>query len=1323
MKRKLLAGFMVVCLILTLLPATALAADMVAEVGRTQYETLQGAVNVAGEGDTVKLLSNTDISETGLTISKDKTLVLDLNGKEIKVASTENGRISVYGNLTVQDSQDTNKNGTGGGRIYTETDYAGAATGYAAVESIGENALVTLESGYIYAVRSDAANKGQFGLGVEQGGDLTITGGKVEAGWYAVSGNGTNDTQNSVINIQGGELISTADYAVYLPQSGTTSISGGTIYGAAGGVSMQRGTLNISGNALITSKGTGDTGDWGDGTGGQGCAALNVAAKYDDCAVSISGGTLTAEQEAVVIATGAQYSADISITGGTFSSDVSKFVDSSSSITQREDGSFVVEPLPATDAVASIGNAYYKTLADAINAAKTNDTVTLLQNFTHIAMPLITIPENKNITLDLGGNTLTLQCADRFYDEANNSPLYGYSLVALINHGNLTIQNGTITWATAVSGIANTGNLLIASSAKLINSYDNEYTGHSLIANFGGVVTTAGRLVSKSNNGITTFGGVVKVSGGEILTKNKDASCIDFSNRNYDNNSDHADVTISAGNLESGYFTIGSNNLYSGGGNVTITGGTLTSDITTIYWPASGTLTLGSEDNTQGPTLTAKKGSAIEICSGTLNIYGGKLYGGTEYTSADSIPTTEQWVKDFRTHAGAASGIGDAVTIIARRAGGYISAPLHVCITGGELKSGQNYGIRYMDCNTPAGAEKLEQDVSVSITGGGVSGKIAAVDANYVLSNEQNFITGGYFSSDPADYVAAGHASVASTVSGYPYMVTESAAGSTVVKPSVEEPKVDASAISPDDKTTVEEAAESTEVAEIASAAASVANSLPNTTREAAAQALADKVTVSPDQTVTIYVQTYLEITPTAYDASSKVLTMDITPKYQLVASTASRAEDVELTVGADQNAVKYGTPQTLPVSTPMTVTVTLPSGIFGITTVYVKHAASNGRIYYYKAVSDASGEITFTTKNGFSPFTFSTVSEAVAEIGSGSDAIGYPSFQDALNDVANNGTITALQNITATVSGNKTFTVAAGGYAVNLSAAPGYTLRDNGNGSYTVYTTPSSGGGTSAPSGDYIVSVDRTTGGKVTVNPGRADRGDTVTITADPDNGYVVDEVIVTDKNGDDIRVRDRGDGEYTFTMPDSKVTVEVTFVEAGDELSFVDVAKSDYYYDAVKWAVENGVTTGVTDTIFAPGNPCTRAQTVTFLWRAAGMPQAANRVNPFTDVSVNDYYYEAVLWAVENGITSGTTATTFGPSTTCTRAQVATFLWRYSKEDASTLPMFTDVAESDYYYGAVAWAVENGVTTGVTDTSFVPGNPCTRGQIVTFLYRYMGK
>lgn len=297
-------------------------------------------------------------------------------------------------------------------------------------------------------------------------------------------------------------------------------------------------------------------------------------------------------------------------------------------------------------------------------------------------------------------------------------------------------------------------------------------------------------------------------------------------------------------------------------------------------------------------------------------------------------------------------------------------------------------------------------------------------------------------------------------------------------------------------------------------------------------------------------------------------------------------------------------------------------------------------------------------------------------------------------------------------------------GKSVWLGVEAGKTYVFNAYWTYNTFDSdrPSSGS-SSVSTGDYAVSVSGSKHGDVSVSPNRADEGDTVTITAEPDRGYEVGEVTVTDKNGDEIRVRDRGDGEYTFTMPESKVTVKVTFVEESVELPFVDVAGDAYYYDAVAWAVENGVTGGTTATTFSPNSPCTRAQTVTFLWRAAGMPQAVNRVNPFTDVSESDYYYEAVLWAVENGITSGITATTFGSGVTCTRAQVATFLWRYSKDDASTLPNFTDVAEGDYYYGAVAWAVENGVTTGVTDTTFQPADPCTRGQIVTFLYRYMGE
>ena len=232
-----------------------------------------------------------------------------------------------------------------------------------------------------------------------------------------------------------------------------------------------------------------------------------------------------------------------------------------------------------------------------------------------------------------------------------------------------------------------------------------------------------------------------------------------------------------------------------------------------------------------------------------------------------------------------------------------------------------------------------------------------------------------------------------------------------------------------------------------------------------------------------------------------------------------------------------------------------------------------------------------------------------------------------------------------------------------------------------------------------------------------------TVTITVEPDEGYTLETLTVTDKNGDEIRVKEKN-GKYTFTMPASKVYVEATFMEDNSMLNFfVDVPADAYYYDAVLWAAENGITGGVDDTHFAPNATCTRAQAVTFLWRAAGSPAPKSSTNPFTDVAEGSFCYDAVLWAVENGITLGTTDTTFSPNATCTRAQIVTFLWRSQKSPASgSVNPFTDVAADAYYTGAVLWAAENGVTTGVTATTFSPNNNCTRAQIVTFLFRCLG-
>ena len=267
-----------------------------------------------------------------------------------------------------------------------------------------------------------------------------------------------------------------------------------------------------------------------------------------------------------------------------------------------------------------------------------------------------------------------------------------------------------------------------------------------------------------------------------------------------------------------------------------------------------------------------------------------------------------------------------------------------------------------------------------------------------------------------------------------------------------------------------------------------------------------------------------------------------------------------------------------------------------------------------------------------------------------------------------------------------------------------------------------SSSGGSSSPS--YPVTTpSKTENGTVTVSPRSAEKGDTVTITAKPDSGYQLDDLTVTDKNGNELKLTDKGNGKYTFTMPASKVEIKATFVKKVETSPFSDVSTNAYYYEAVKWAQEKGITGGIGNGLFGPNQPCTRAQIVTFLWRAAGSPEP-KAMSSFADVSTDAYYAKAVAWAVENGITTGTGDGKFSPDATCTRAQSVTFLFRAIGKLVDSKAEFSDVLTDSYYANAVAWAVENGVTNGIGDGLFGPDNSCTRAQIVTFLFRaYQGK
>ena len=246
---------------------------------------------------------------------------------------------------------------------------------------------------------------------------------------------------------------------------------------------------------------------------------------------------------------------------------------------------------------------------------------------------------------------------------------------------------------------------------------------------------------------------------------------------------------------------------------------------------------------------------------------------------------------------------------------------------------------------------------------------------------------------------------------------------------------------------------------------------------------------------------------------------------------------------------------------------------------------------------------------------------------------------------------------------------------------------------------------------------------GTVTANRRYAERGDTVTITVKPDDDFKLDDLTVTDKNGKELKLTDKGNGKYTFTMPAGKVEINAAFVKEVETSPFSDVSASNYYYEAVKWAQEKGITGGIGNGLFGPNQPCTRAQIVTFLWRAAGSPEP-KAMSSFADVSTDAYYAKAVAWAVENGITTGTGDGKFSPDATCTRAQSVTFLFRAIGKLVDSKAEFSDVLTDSYYANAVAWAVENGVTNGIGNGLFGPDNSCTRAQIVTFLFRaYQGK
>ena len=600
-----------------------------------------------------------------------------------------------------------------------------------------------------------------------------------------------------------------------------------------------------------------------------------------------------------------------------------------------------------------------------------------------------------------------------------------------------------------------------------------------------------------------------------------------------------------------------------------------------IYFPSSGTLTI---DNS---TINAKT-MGVQVCAGSLNINDGSKIT----VSGDAVPKTE--------NDGAIQD-GAAISIVNRS--GYKGLD-SIAVTGGSFKAkGGNAAIKAYDWDN----DKKE----------------TAFTAKDKVS-----VSGGYFTSDPTAYLAAGKYVIKSDKAGYTHTVTNTkpAEAPVFVQENTEAKHGDSVSADIKNQMTTEVLGK-TEV-----------NGVADAVNE---DALLNKVKVDvTDNAVNkVDVEVKVDVQLTGGDlsdgAKNKTLTFEASPVATIKVNNVEKATNVKVS-----NSMLNGKA--------ITVKLPLPAGF---NPEQIKHISSDGSVEYFLKTAKR-GANTFEIKDGCAVFTITK----------------FSTFELS-------GTVT--------------------------------------------YVAPSSGGGSSSSSRRYDVSAPSVKHGDVTVSPKTASKGDTVTITVKPDSGYELDTLTVKDASGSKIKVKDKGDGKFTFTMPASKVTVSAEFAEI-ETLDFADVSTDAYYYEAVKWAAKKGITGGTGDGTFNPNGSCTRAHIVTFLWRAAGSPEPKSTVS-FADVPAGSYYAKAVAWAVENGITLGTGDGTFSPNATCTRAQSVTFLYRALGTAPTTVNGFTDVTADAFYADAVAWAVESGVTNGTSASTFSPNNGCTRAQIVTFLYRTM--
>ena len=1394
-------------------------AAKVAVIGTTEYETLDAALSAAENDDTITLTDNAEISFSfpeGV-----KTLTIDLGKNTLTLTNNTSILLADGKSLTIQN-----------GNLVSKPLENPTVTAF----NIQSGSSIKLDN-----VTYDCTGSALYPQG--NAAKVTVIDSTITADVYAVATNaGQTDNYDVVIDLKDStfqarlpsELSKGDSCPVMINIPGKLTMDSCTVIGGRQGVLVRGGTAKISNTDIqlnatyIDGKDKYLDGNWGSGNEVP-MAALVVGNRSNaynyptDCTLSNVTVTATSGYTGTYVYGMSDEGREV-----TFNYDAS-----------TELGTLVTEGEVSTDNVeGSIGS--YATISEALKAGETS--VKLLHNISED----VVISENSTLTLDLNGQTLTNVSSHTIVNQGALTILdsAGGGVVDVVTHGKAALYNyGTITeisggmftrsketqypvsggtaansWYTVVNGGVieeisggtfttgdGTSKALGNLSSVIRNGVDDSADPHpgeiKLIS--GGTFTGAANVLKNERNGkigtitggtftmdnqeqhfwggnnvLQNYGTIDSITGGAFraigssddgyLIAGQPNPAARYGITNYGMIGEMGgDVSVSvAGNSRAVYVAYSSS--VGDTSSLNITGGTY------AVTPAEGT-----EQNTFPPAVIMANSAQA-----ALNISGGSFQGDIQTGTAHGLSISGGYFT-----ADPTSYLVSGKDAVASNQDGYqymvgtlaLSQQTLALTKGGEAVlsvnaepwgavpasavswSSDNEAVAAVDNGTVTAAapgtatitaevngKSLTCSVTVSYAGVDgisldrsaltlVSGGSTALTATVSPSNADQTVT--WTSSDEAvatvaqdgtvTAVAAGEAIITASAGAYRASCTVTVTGADVdVLPSTWPTETEdqlPDGLNDEVKEAVNEAAGTVNAdSALSQAAQEQAGQLADSAEKD--ELLQKGQSELGSEEIVLYTQTYLQVTTvdalTGTDGSINSVTLDISPKGQVVASTASTAGDINQ---GNSVVVKEIPQEDLNITGTAHVTLTLPDD-FASKTIYIKHQASNGRTYFYTAEADEGANLTFSTRHGFSPFTFSLTNEAAAQVGD----VGYADLQDAIDAVADGGTITVLKDGlgTVTIQGSKTFTLVKGedvDTLPTLVAASGYRLTDHGNGSYTI-SRRSSGGGSSG-SATYTVSVDSSRHGDVTVSPKSASKGTTVTITVKPDDGYELDELTVTDKDGDSIKLKDKGDGRFTFTMPASKVTVEAVFTALEQEEEqplFSDVAEDDWYYDAVAYVAENGIMSGTDGSCFSPNGTLTRAMLSQILYAMEDKP-AVSGAATFSDVAAGAWYADAVNWTAAQGIVAGMGENSFAPDAPVTREQLSLILYgyaRYKGYDTSASVSLSGYADRDsvavWAADSMGWAVSEGLISGRPGGYLDPAGTATRAEVAQILMNF---